>query len=278
MEERAYDAILLDLDGTLVTDGGSILPRTLDALRAAHARGVRIMLATGRSDLGVRAVLETLGFDTPAVIFNGAGLFCPVRGRMIEERLLAPPVVERSLAYARGRSLLPVVVRPGAKFALPPRTEHEAAALRHFDGLTIQEEGELPVSFAIRVTLFSDRHATSDHLAREIEEAVDRPVYVTHFPLKTLTDHRASPLSVADVQPPCRGKAEGLRVLREAYGIPAERVVAIGDATNDLPMFAEAGLSVAMQNAMEEARLAADRVIGDNNSEAIAELVEELFP
>jgi hypothetical protein len=67
-------------------------------------------------------------------------------------------------------------------------------------------------------------------------------------------------------------------VLRETYGIPPERVVAVGDATNDLPMFAEAGLSVAMANAMEEARRAADRVIGDNNSTAIAELLEELFP
>jgi hypothetical protein len=275
---RRYDAVLLDLDGTLVDDRGAMSTRTVEAVRAARARGVRVMLATGRSDLGVLDVLDALELDTPAVIFNGAGIFCPVRRRMIEERTLSNAVVARALNYARRASLLPVVVRAGAKFALAPRTPHEAAALRTFDGLEIRTEGELPLEFAMRVTLFSGHHASSDDLARELEAALERPVYVTHFPLATLADHRGSPLSVADIQPPCRGKAEGLRVLHETYGIPPERVVAVGDATNDLPMFAEAGLSVAMANAMEEARRAADRVIGDNNSTAIAELLEELFP
>ncbi|MBK7645490.1 MAG: HAD family phosphatase [Planctomycetes bacterium] len=51
----------------------------------------------------------------------------------------------------------------------------------------------------------------------------------------------------------------------------------MGDATNDLPMFELAGLSVAMENSMTEALAAATRVIGSNNGPAIAELVEELF-
>jgi len=82
---------------------------------------------------------------------------------------------------------------------------------------------------------------------------------------------------VVDLQPPCRGKAEALRVLEEQYGIPRERVVAVGDATNDLPMLAAAGLSVAMGDGMPEARRAASRIIGGHDSTAIAELVEELF-
>ena len=57
----------------------------------------------------------------------------------------------------------------------------------------------------------------------------------------------------------------------------AQRVVAVGDATNDVPMFEAAGLGVAMANGMPEARAAADRVIGDNNSDALAELLDELF-
>ena len=66
-------------------------------------------------------------------------------------------------------------------------------------------------------------------------------------------------------------------MLEERYGIPPERVVAVGDAHNDVPMLAGAGLAVAMGNAFRSAREAADRIIGDNNGDAIAELVEELF-
>jgi hydroxymethylpyrimidine pyrophosphatase-like HAD family hydrolase len=102
-------------------------------------------------------------------------------------------------------------------------------------------------------------------------------VYLTHFPLDALAPHRGSPLQVVDVQPPCRGKGEALRWLEESLGIPPTRVVAVGDAGNDVPMFERAGLSVCMANALEPARRAAKRSIGSCNTDAIADLVDELF-
>ena len=63
----------------------------------------------------------------------------------------------------------------------------------------------------------------------------------------------------------------------ERYGIAAESVVAIGDADNDLPMLAVAGLAVAMENSMPRVLALAGRVIGSNNSDTLADLVEELF-
>ena len=273
----AHQALLLDLDGTLVTDEGRLRPRTLAALKDASARGVRVMIATGRSELGVKPVLDELAMDTPAVVFNGAGLFCPVEKRLLEERLLSPRVVTRCFEYAERTRLMPVIQVAGAKYAPHPRDESEARALRGLEGLAFVPFAELPREFVIRVTFFSDRHAGSDALADEIVESIAQPLHVTHFPLNALAMHRESTLYVVDVQPPCRGKGEALRVLRERYGIAPERVVAVGDADNDLPMLELAGLSVAMQNSMPRVLACADRVIGNNNSDAIAELVEELF-
>lgn len=277
MATRSFDAVLIDLDGTLVDDTGEIRPRNLERLRRAHADGVRVMLATGRSEAGARPVLEQLGFETPAVVFNGAGLYCPVDWRMLEERILADRAVERILTYAAELDLMPMVVRTGAKFTLEPRNEFEARAISYFDDLIVVARDELPTENAIRVTLLSENHGTSDSLAEDVQAAVGLPIYLTHFPLNVLADHRDSPLHIADVQPPCRGKAEGLRILEERYGISADRVLAIGDASNDVPMLEAAGLGVAMANGMESALSVADRVIGDNNSDAIAELFDELF-
>ncbi len=274
----AYQALVLDLDGTLVTDEGGIRPRTLATLKAAHARGVRVMIATGRSELGVAPVLAELDMDTPALVFNGAGLFCPREKRLLEERLLSDRVVQRCFEFAERSRLMPVIQRAGAKFAPHPRDEHEAQALRGLEGLCYVPFEELPREYVIRVTFFSDRHADSDALAAEIEHSIDQPLHVTHFPLNALATHRSSALFVVDVQPPCRGKGEAMRVLQERYGIPAERVVAVGDADNDLSMLAVAGLGVAMQNSMPRVLAMARRVIGHNNSDTIAELVDELFP
>lgn len=273
----AYQALVLDLDGTLVTDEGHIRARTLAALKDAEARGVRIMIATGRSELGVVQVLNELGMDTPALVFNGAGLYCPRERRLLEERLLSDRVVARCFAFAERSGLMPVIQRAGAKFAPHARDAEQQSALRGLEGLSYVPFAELPREYVIRITFFSDRHADSGALAGEVERAIAQPLHVTHFPLDALATHRGSRLAVVDVQPPCRGKGEALRVLEERYGIPAARVVAVGDADNDLPMLAAAGLGVAMQNSTPRVLATARRVIGHNNSDTIAELVEELF-
>jgi len=277
MPARDYDALVLDLDGTLLDDQSALPAGTTGALHAAVAQGVRVMIATGRSNLSAHALLAELGLDTPAIVFNGAGLYCHRRARLLEERTLSNRTLARTLAFARAHGHLPVLMCAERKLALAPRNPAEEAALALMTGLEIVGPEALAAEYVIRVTLFSTRHERSDQFADELEAAVGLPLYTTHFPLSALASHRASPLQVLDVHPPCRGKGEALRVLEEQYGIPAARVVAVGDATNDIPMFELAGLSVAMENSMGEAKAAAQRVIGSNNGRAIAELVEELF-
>ena len=277
MSERDYDAIVLDLDGTLLDERGLVLPENRAALAEAAARGVRVMVATGRSSLSAHPVLEELGLDAPAVVFNGAAVWCPRERRMLEERVLSNRTLERTLGFARRRDLLTVVMCADAKLALAPRDEEEAAALALMTALEFVGRDELATEYAIRVTLFADGHERSEDLAREVEDAVDLPMYLTDFPLSALPSHRSSRLSVVDVQPPCRGKAEALRWLSERHGIDPRRVVAVGDASNDVPMFEAAGLAIAMAESMPQALAAADRVIGSHRTAAIAGLVEELF-
>jgi Cof subfamily protein (haloacid dehalogenase superfamily) len=277
MSTRAYDALLLDLDGTLLDDRSLVPAHAAEALRAATAQGVRVMIATGRSNLSAHDVLVELGLEAPAIVFNGAGLYCARRRRLLEERTLGNRTLQRTLAFAERHGHLPVVMCAERKYALAPRDAAEEAALALMTGLEIVGPEQLAAEYVLRVTLFSRNHAHSGQFAEELERAVALPLYTTHFPLSALASHRASPLHVLDIHPPCRGKGEALRVLEESYGIPPARVVAVGDATNDIPMFERAGLSVAMQNSMGEALAAAQRVIGSNNGPAIAELVAELF-
>lgn len=277
MTARSHDALLLDLDGTLVSDAGQVRPRVRDSLRAAEGEGVTVMVVTGRSGEGTAPVLTELGLGGPAVVYNGAGLYCPRTDRLLEERLLSNRAMGLALDFARERGHLLLVQRAGRKFASQPRDERERTTLSGLEATTFCDGYDVPTDYAIRATLFSDRHASSGAFCDEVAAAVDLPVYWTHFPLAALAAHRRSPYQVVDVHAPCRGKAEALRVLEERYGIPPERAVAVGDATNDIPMFEAAGLGVAMEGSMPEAIAAADRVIGSNDSDTIADLVEELF-
>ncbi|MFQ5655680.1 MAG: HAD-IIB family hydrolase [Planctomycetota bacterium] len=273
-----YRAILLDLDGTLLDDDGSVHPRTLASLRRAAARGVRVMIATGRSEASAVPVIDRLGLDTPALIFNGAALYCPRRRRLIEELTLDPVYLEGVLGFAEERGYLSVVMCAGVKYAMAPRSEAERLALHDMAKLRIVPPEEMRHPRAIRVTLFSGVHGSADEFAGEILGAVGNHAYVTHFPLSLLPAHRDSDLLVVDLHPPCLGKAEAFRVLEERYGIAPEEVIAVGDAPNDISMLEGAGLAVAMENALGDVKAAAARVIGPCDSDAIAVLVEEMFP
>lgn len=274
---RLYDAIVLDLDGTLLDESGSVPARNREALLAAAAQGVVVMVATGRSSLSAQPILDHLGLDTPAVVFNGAALYAPRERKMLEERVLSNRTLARSLELGLSRDWMTVLMCADKKLALEPRDEIEASALSLMTGLRYVPRAQLAAEFVVRVTYFSRHHAKSEHFGDEVEREIAHPIYLTHFPLSVLPSHRQNPLHVVDVHPPCRGKAEAMRILEEHYGIPASRVVAVGDATNDIPMFEAAGLSVAMASGMEEARAAAKRVIGGHDTTAIADLVEELF-
>lgn len=277
MAPPSYDAIVFDLDGTLIGEDGGVRPRVADAIRDLIARDVPVAIATGRSELGTAAVAAELGIALPCVVYNGAGLWCPQTDKLLEERLLADAAVERVLAFAAEHELPTVAMQSHRKFASQPRDDDEADTYRGLERTSFVDRSALPTEYLIRITLYSREHPDSRAFARDVDAAIGRPVYLTDFPLNWLATHRSNPFLVVDVQPPCRGKGEALRYLAEERGIAPERVVAVGDATNDIPMFERAGLAVAMGEAMEEAAAAADRVVGSCNSDTLADLIDELF-
>ena len=129
--ERPYDAILLDLDGTLLGPDERISDRNREALSAAREAGAEVMVATGRSKISALPVLAELGLDAPAALFNGCAVWCPKSGRMLEERLLSNRTNGRLHAWAEESEAQVIVMTADEKFALEPRNAGEE---RNFDG------------------------------------------------------------------------------------------------------------------------------------------------
>jgi len=273
-----YRALILDLDGTLVADNGAIHPRTREALQRIHDRGVPVMIATGRSETAAQPALEELGFDVPSVLYNGAAVYCPVEKRVIEQVCLGTDDLDEVIAYGEREGCLIVAMADGEKVGYSPPDIDASLELHDMTRVRfVSSTSDLRIDEIIRVSLFSKSHQQAGAFAAHFESSVQGDYYVTDFRLSLLPSHRESKLTVLDVHPPCPGKARALELLEERFGVPPEQVVAIGDATNDLPMIERAGLGVAMQISMPEVIVAADRVIGASETDTIADLVEELF-
>jgi hypothetical protein len=72
-------------------------------------------------------------------------------------------------------------------------------------------------------------------------------------------------------------KGTALAAIAAHYGVPREQTMAFGDARNDLPMLRWAGVGVAVANAHEEVKAAADCVSPfSNNESAVGRGIEEM--
>jgi Cof subfamily protein (haloacid dehalogenase superfamily) len=77
-----------------------------------------------------------------------------------------------------------------------------------------------------------------------------------------------------EIIPASINKGQGLLQICKLLDIPREQTMAFGDAENDIPMLKAAGLGIAMENATDATKAAADRITLSNNQDGIAAIVE----
>ena len=100
--------------------------------------------------------------------------------------------------------------------------------------------------------------------------------------MRPLAEEKGIALTVCHVNHGLRGETADrdeafVREVCARLGLPLEETVAAGDSANDLSMLRTAGLGVCMDNGTEDAKAAADRIIGDVREDGLAALIEELW-
>lgn len=252
--------VCLDIDGTLLAwvDGTGqtneqITGPVKDAVRRAVEQGAHVVLASGRSPHGMTGVADLL--DLPAlaeqhghdrvwiVAANGAVVFrYPPVEVVHEETFDAAPAVHEVLRY-HPSALVAIEARGLGYRVNRPFPHGELSGRQHITSINALVQG--PVS---RVVI-RDPHATADDFV-ELSKKLG-----LHG-----TDYVVGWTAWLDLAKEGVSKASGLAYVARQIGVRAQDALAIGDGRNDLEMFAWAGRSVAMGQAIEVVREAADAV------------------
>ncbi|NYG59524.1 HAD superfamily hydrolase (TIGR01484 family) [Nocardioides daedukensis] len=248
--------VALDIDGTLlrwVTDSGivhgEVPPAVRDAVRRAYDAGAHIVLASGRSLHGMTPIADQLGIPDEGaerlwiVASNGAVcLRYPPIEVLHEETFDASAAVAEILKF-HPNALVGVEERGRGYRVNRPFPEGELSG-----EMIITDVDEI-VGEPISRVIIRDPEATVE----------DFHVLAEKLGLHG-TDYVIGWTAWMDLAPVGVSKASGLAHVARELGVEAADALAIGDGLNDLEMFAWAGRSVAMGQAVDKVRAAADHV------------------
>jgi len=244
----APEYVALDVDGTLVT-GAEIPERAVLAgiERLVHL-GVRVGLATGRMAAANGPLLATDVFTGPHVFHNGA-LVRDADGNDRVVQGLDDAAVDGVLAFGRDRDDVSIEVYVAETYLTDrddPRSAPHSALLRLQPSGTIRSAADLEGRPAVKavVVCFSDEAALAAVAATSAMGLASGPAASPATP--ELRYVNVTSLGV--------DKGSGVRAAAQLLDIEVDRVAAIGDETNDLPVLALVGTAIAMGDAGEAVR------------------------
>ena len=257
--------VISDVDGTLINQHKILTERTKAAVGKLQAANILFTVTSARPPFGLRTIVDTLKLQQPFGSFNGGAILKPNF-----------EVIDRT--------------------PLPPKTISEIVS-------TIE-------SYGLDVWLSSDRHwylkdLNGVHVAHHIESLRFEPTVISAYKdiedeiykivgvgadftavaqCETATQQKfGNSLSATrsqayylDVTHPDANKGMVVKKLSQLLAIPQAEIVTIGDNSNDVLMFEQGGISIAMGNASKEVQQKATFITSTNENEGFAEAIENI--
>ncbi len=274
---RKFELIALDIDGTLLSDDGHIPAENSRVLKQFAEMGVKIVLSSGRMTDCISPVADELGIDCPLVAYNGA----MARGKKSESRHI---IYHNPLPCKYGDMLIDYCMEKrfhlnyymnGILYAQEDRSlkkyamiySQQTGAKFHFLKDIKKLKGNTPTKLILITDPSNeDKSRTRDFQYKHFSKVLGGKLKF----FKTNPEYLEILNRDAD-------KGIGLKKLSEFYGIKRENIIAFGDGENDVEMLEFAGTGVALSNAGDKVKAAADYIARhDNNEAGVAMVLSEL--
>ncbi|MBV9749216.1 MAG: HAD family hydrolase [Acetobacteraceae bacterium] len=256
--------LVSDVDGTLVAPDKSLPASAIAAAGRLREAGVLLALVSARPPFGMRYVAEG---TRPAAVagFNG-GTVLDGTGRVLERHLLSEDAGRDALALLAERGV-PGWLFTGDEWLI---TDPEA----HYVPLETRTVRQGPrVVPSLQPYLGQCGKIVGSTADHGLLAAVEGEMQAF---LGERATARRSQLYYLDVTHRDANKGFALEALCRQLGVTPAETACIGDAPNDLPMFAVAGFAIAMGNAEPEVQAQAAAVVGGNDGDGWAEAVDRI--
>lgn len=255
--------VIADVDGTLVRHDKTLTPATTAAFRRLREAGVQATLISARPPSGMLALAATLGLTLPLGAFNGGTLVRP-DGAVLSAARLDPALARTALGLA-GEAGVDRWYYGGGRWYVNDADNPHIAREKISAGVepvVIADPARIAEP-ADKIVCVSEDAALLARLEQQVAAALGGKATVA-----------LSQAYFLDVTALAANKGDGVAALAQAAGVPLAEVAVLGDMPNDLPMFARAGLAIAMGQAPDAVRAAAALVTASNEEDGVAQAID----
>ena len=255
-----------DVDGTLLPFGKGLPESALKAILDAKAKGHRIFVSTGRSPLEMDPRLSPIPFD--GGVYAG-GCTVIYQGKTVYRRRCTEEERETLLSYLEKEGILSLIQCDEGTYASAESFEYFKELLIKANGNVIDVPGlvitdHLPVTAEISKIVCVSPSGEVDKIRKDLEG----PFHVID---NTLGIDNAI---MCEICLPYSDKGSGIRNLMAYLKEDMKTAVGVGDGANDVEMIEYCGLGIAMGNASECAKEAADYVTTSVESDGIKNAID----
>lgn len=265
--------VAIDLDGTLLHSDRSLSEENRLAIKKAKEAGIKIVLCTGRPLRSMKHLLkeaDLLGDEDIAITYNGGLIQKTKSGEIVSE--ITFNRTQSLDVYELGQQLnMPINFIDLDYVYEPPYPEgvrsHYITTNR---GIPTEQAlkfvdvnmDELPDPFKINKIVMS-------RPAEELDAIIPKIPAAYH---KKYNIYKSQPF-ILEVLPKKVDKGYAMRVIGELLGLKKTQIMGIGDQENDLSLVENAGFGVAMANAIDPVKKAADYITATNDEDGVAEVL-----
>jgi Cof subfamily protein (haloacid dehalogenase superfamily) len=272
LKKIPYKLLVVDVDGTLLNRNGTLSAEDREALVRVSQSGIRVSLSTGRASQACRKLIDQLSLDGYHMFFDGALVSDPVTG----QEVYAQPI-----STALARQIVEFIHRHEMNMDLFSSTRYFVERETWASDIRREFFGLQPIVADFNQLWRQERIIKGTLLVRSPEEKAKAERFRQHFSRRfslSMTKTPAYPeIDFINVLTIGVSKKKALETLARHLGMAMAEIMAIGDGANDVSILSSVGLGVAMGNAPDEVKAAADYVTRDVDHSGVAAAIKRFL-
>ena len=253
--------LAVDIDGTLRHDNGIITPYAIETIKEIKDKGHYVVLCTARPRYHAKRVNDEIGGSDLIICLSGAEIYNSFEDIVIHETFIEQKEAEILYNYAIEHDIR-------IMFTVED-IEYVTKFTKNEDQILLTKENDFVLKNKVKECMVVDSKDKVITFRNKMKEYYNMNVAVS-----SLDDEEEQFFVVISS---LANKGYGLKVLSDYLNIKKEQIISFGNDNNDITMFNESNLGIAVANSTKELLEKADIIIESNNDDSVAKYLNKMI-